>query len=114
MLSGIAAADGKVCVVGEDAEVLGVALPAPLGVPAGLPLGAPLWPGVPGVAGVAGVDAGGTTTLGDGLATCPDGLVISTPTPTAAATSTTIPMMIRISRRREPNGPDPLPPRPGG
>ncbi len=66
MLSGIAAADGKVCVVGEDAEVLGVALPAPLGVPAGLPLGAPLCPGV---SGVAGVDACGTTTLGDGLAT---------------------------------------------
>ena len=83
----------------------------PLGVPAALALGVPLWAGD---AGLAGVDACGTTTLGEGLATSPDGLVISTPTPTAAATSTTIPTMIKISRRREPNGPDPEPPGPGG
>ena len=51
MLSGIAPADGRGGVVGEDAEVpLGLA--APLGVPAGLALGAPVCAGVAGVPGV--------------------------------------------------------------
>jgi hypothetical protein len=108
MFSAIAAAEGKVWVVGEDAEVLGVGLGLVLGDAVGLALVVAV------SAGLDGGEVGGTNVPGEGLATGPEGLVISTPTPIAAPTSTTIPTMIKISRRREPNGPDPEPPRPGG
>ena len=108
MLSGIAAADGRVCVVGEDAEVLGVALAAAARgagrAGTGRPASAPVSPGWPGSMPAA------PRRSAKGWPPRPDGLVISTPTPTAAATSTTTPTMIKISRRREPNGPDPEPP----
>ena len=111
----IAAAVGR---AGAGAE--GVAVGLLLGL-SGEPLGEPEGLGLAGADGLAvgGADADdgaeGSTTGGLGAATGLEPERSSqTPTPTAAATSTTIPAMIKISRLREPKGPEPELPDPGG
>ena len=86
----------------------------PLAGALGLPLGAVdglvLSVGVPGVA-----LASGKKPLGEAVETpgSPD-REIRTAAATAAPTNTTTPAMIKISFPRDPNGPEPSPPGPGG
>jgi hypothetical protein len=81
-----------------------VPLADPLGVPLGVADGVPLGVADSGVGLGVAVDE----TLGEAVLPLgwPD-REISTPAATAAPTSTTAPAMIKISSRREPNGPEP-------
>jgi hypothetical protein len=106
MLCGIAAADGRVWVGGEDdPPVDGV----------GLVLGVAERIGVAVSVGVGELDVGGgSTTLCEGVATGWPRPEMTIPKAMAAPIRTTIPAMMMMSRRREPNGPDPDPLGPGG
>jgi hypothetical protein len=59
-------------------------------------------------------DGGGAMALGDGGTAGLPRPEMTIPRATAAPIRTTIPAMTMISRRREPNGPDPDPLGPGG
>ena len=108
MLSGIAADEGSVWAGGED---------EPLVVGVGLGLGVAVDDGVGvGVSAEVGTlkDGGGTTTLGEGMATGLPRPEMTIPSATAAPSRRTIPAMTMMRRRREPNGPGPDPLGPGG
>ena len=97
---------GKVWGVPGVREPVGVVPGVGLALGVGLPVGV----------GDAGAELvwGGRTMPGDGSAVDSPDRLMAKPTPTAAPTSTTTPAMIKISRRREPNGPEPDPPGPPG